>query len=64
MILKQVLKDLKSNPDWYMPLYLFPGVEISANGNVHILAIFGCDKDKSHIDELLGAVDYPWYKRR
>ena len=57
--LKKVLKDIKSkNPDWYKPLYLFPGVEISADGNVHILAIFGCDKDKSHIDELIGAVDY------
>ena len=57
--LKKVLKDIKSkNPDWYKPLYLFPGVEISADGNVHILAIFGCDKDKSHIDELIGAIDY------
>ncbi|MYH81283.1 ABC transporter [Candidatus Poribacteria bacterium] len=57
--LKKALKDIKSkNPDWYKPLYLFPGVEISADGNVHILAIFGCDKDKSHIDELIGAIDY------
>ena len=57
--LKKVLKDIKSkNPDWYKPLYLFPGVEISVDGNVHILAIFGCDKDKSHIDELIGAIDY------
>jgi len=39
-------------------LYLFPGVEISANGNVHVLAIFGCDKGRSHIDELIGAIDY------
>ena len=60
--LKKVLKDIKDikskNPDWYKPLYLFPGVEISVDGNVHILAIFGCDKDKSHIDELIGAIDY------
>lgn len=57
--LKKVLKDIKSkNPDWYKRLYLFPGIEISADGNVHILAIFGCDKDKSHIDELIGAIDY------
>ena len=57
--LKQVLKDLESNPpEWYMPLYLFPGVEIGASDGVHILAIFGEDKDESHIDRLLGAVDY------
>ena len=57
--LKKVLKDIKSkNPDWYKPLYLFPGVEIGASDGVHILAIFGEDKDESHIDRLLGAVDY------
>ena len=57
--LKQVLKDLESNPpDWYKPLYLFPGVEIGASDGVHILAIFGKDTDESHIDRLLGAVGY------
>lgn len=57
--LKRVLNELKSNPpDWYKPLYLFPGVEISAYDNVHILAIFGCDKGKSNIDSLLDAVKY------
>ncbi len=57
--LKQTLKELgESKPDWYRPLYLFPGVEISVSGNVHILAIFGIDKDRSHIDGLLGAVGY------
>ena len=57
--LKQKLAELEENkPDWYCPLYLFPGVEISVHGDVHILAIFGCDKDKSHIDQLLGAVGY------
>ena len=57
--LKKVLKDIKSkNPDWYKSLHLFPGVEIGASDGVHILAIFGEDKDESHIDRLLGAVDY------
>ena len=59
--LQQMLDELGSSqnkPDWYRPLYLFPGVEISANGGVHILAIFGLDKNKSDIDQLLGAVDY------
>lgn len=40
------------------PLTLFPGVEISADGGVHILAIFGPDKTTSDIDSLLGTVDY------
>ena len=57
--LKRKLVELKENePDWYQPLYLFPAVEISVQGGVHILAIFGCDKDESHIDQLLGAVGY------
>ena len=59
--LKQKLWELEENenkPDWYRPLYLFPGVEISTYDDVHLLAIFGCDKDESHIDRLLGAVRY------
>ena len=58
-ILQQELIKLQANqPHWYRPLYLFPGVEISANGGVHILAIFGRNKNKSGIDNLLDAVDY------
>ena len=57
--LKHTLKELQENkPQWFRPIYLFPGVEISANGNVHILAIFGCNKNKSDIDNLLDAVKY------
>ena len=57
--LKQTLKELQENkPQWFRPIYLFPGVEISANGNVHILAIFGCNRNKSDIDNLLDAVKY------
>ena len=58
-VLRQKLSVLEQErPDWYRPIYLFPGVEISANGNVHILAIFGADKTTSDIDSLLGAVGY------
>lgn len=57
--LKQALVKLEKNkPDWYRPLCVFPGVEISVNGGVHILAIFGNDKTQSDIDSLLGAVGY------
>lgn len=57
--LKQSLQELESekNPD-YRPLYLFPGVEITVQGNIHILAIFGPEKTTAHIDSLLGAVRY------
>ena len=57
--LKQALKNIKDkNPEWYHPLSLFPGVEISTYDDVHVLAIFGCDKNKDDIDQLLGAVGY------
>ena len=57
--LKQTLAELEeSKPHWYRPLYLFPGVEISAHGNVHILAIFGSDKSKDDINGLVNTVGY------
>lgn len=57
--LKQALQELafEDHPD-YRPLYLFPGVEITVQGSIHILAIFGTDKTTSDIDSLLGAVRY------
>ena len=59
-LLKTKLEELKHRqPPWYRPLYLFPGVEISASGPAHILAIFGLEKTESDIDSLLGAVGYP-----
>ncbi|EFG9869489.1 ABC transporter, partial [Escherichia coli] len=57
--LKQALKELASEShEDYRPLYLFPGVELTVQGNIHILAIFGEDKTTSDIDSLLGAVRY------
>ena len=59
-VLKQALAEIgESQPNWYRPLYLFPSVEISASGDAHMLAIFGCDNTESDIDGLLGAVGYP-----
>lgn len=40
------------------PLHLFPGVEISVSGSVHLLAIFDPTKTTADIDSLLGAVGY------
>ena len=45
-------------PEDFRPIYVFPGVEISVNGGIHLLAIFGCDKRTSDIDSLIGRVEY------
>ena len=52
------LEAIREELKWFRPLHLFPGVEISANGDVHILAILGPEKQTSDIDHLLGAVGY------
>ena len=48
-----------SQPIGYRKLYLFPGVEISASGNTHILALFDTIADTKKIQALLGAVGFP-----
>lgn len=45
-------------PAGFRPLTLFPGVEISVNGGVHVLAIFDPAATTGDIDRLLGSVDY------
>lgn len=42
----------------YRPLHLFPGVEITANGGIHVLAVLGPGKGSSHVATLLGAAGY------
>ncbi len=55
--LKAAYLELRGNPPQeFRPLHLFPGVEISVHGGIHVLAIFGPEKDTSDIDALLGAV--------
>lgn len=55
--LKAALGELRERQhDDYRPLWLFPGVEITANGNIHILAIFDPVKDSADVSALLGAV--------
>lgn len=57
--LKSALAELESEkPNGYRPIYLFPGVEISVNGGVHVLAIFNLEKTTSDIDSLLGAIGF------
>ena len=57
--LKKALSELrKEGNEFYRDIILFPGVELSVQGNIHILAIFGRDKTSSDIDSLIGAVKY------
>lgn len=57
--LKQALMALDAEqPEGYRPLRLFPGVEISVLGGIHVLAIFDSAKGTSDIDHLLGAVGF------
>ncbi|MBK1874063.1 AAA family ATPase [Marinobacter sp. 1-3A] len=46
-------------PEGFRELTLFPGVEISANSGVHILAIFDPSATTSTISSLLGATGFP-----
>ena len=42
----------------FRPLYLFPGVEITANGGIHVLAVLDPGKRASDVATLLGAAGY------
>ncbi|MEW5880428.1 MAG: TrlF family AAA-like ATPase [Pseudomonadota bacterium] len=42
----------------FRPLHLFPGVEITANGGVHVLAILDPSRTGADINQLLGAVRF------
>lgn len=44
--------------DGFRELHLFPGVELSVNGGVHVLAILDPSKTKADIDALLVRVEY------
>lgn len=46
-------------PTGYKKLFLFPGVEISASNNIHILALFDPSAGTAQIQTLLGAVRFP-----
>ncbi|MEE9383580.1 MAG: AAA family ATPase [Nannocystaceae bacterium] len=57
--LKAAYEELEASaPDGFRELVLFPGVEISVHGGIHLLAIFDPSASGSDIDGLLGAVGY------
>ena len=55
--LKEALDDLRSEPE-YRPLHLFPGVELSVNGGVHLLALFDPDRSTRDVDRLIDVAKY------
>ena len=62
--IKSALAELESEkPDGFRPLYVFPGVEISSHGGVHLLAILGRDKTTEDVDYLLHDVGFPYGER-
>ncbi len=57
--LKKALEELRrTRPDGFRELFLFPGVEISVNGGVHVLALFDCRESSDQVTALLGAVGF------
>lgn len=48
----------KEEPDGFRKLFIFPGVELTVNGGIHILAIFDPLKTTADIIALIGAVKY------
>jgi len=55
--LKSALDELREErPEGFREIYLFPGVELSVNGNIHLLGIFPSDRKTEDINRLLGRV--------
>ncbi|HHY76870.1 MAG TPA: AAA family ATPase, partial [Firmicutes bacterium] len=53
--------DAGTPPTGFRELTIFPGVEISVNGGIHVLAIFDPTANTATITSLLGAVGFPAY---
>lgn len=54
-----VMEIAEPKPEGYRKLYLFPGVEISASGNIHILALFDPSAGTAEVQSLLGTIRFP-----
>lgn len=58
-IKEKYLELLTNNPEGFRELIIFPGVEISAHENVHILAIFDPSAGNSEVEDLLVKLNIP-----
>lgn len=57
--LKEALEELRrEQPEGFRELFLFPGVEISVNGGLHVLALFDYSATSDQVSKLLGAVGF------
>jgi len=57
--LKAAYEKLRNEaPAWFREMYLFPGVEISVNGGIHLLAIFDPSRGSAEISDLLAQAEY------
>lgn len=57
--LKDAYERLRAEPpDWFREITLFPGVEITVSGGIHLLAIFDIDKKAADIRDLLARAEY------
>ena len=57
--LKTALDELeREKPDGFRPIHIFPGMEISVNAGIHLLAIFDESATSADMNVLLGLVDY------
>lgn len=54
----ELTKMKEENCEGYRELYLFPGIEITVHGGIHLLGIFDIDKSSSDIAELIGSIEY------
>jgi len=58
-VLKEAYDRLRAEkPSGFRELHIFPGVELSVNGGVHVLALFDTAATQSTIDQLIGGVEY------
>lgn len=58
-VLKNELVNMEEEQcEGYRDLYLFPGIEITVNGGIHLLAIFDLNKGSEDIAELIGSIEY------
>jgi hypothetical protein len=55
---KSALTQLRTEDEAWKAFYIFPGVEISCSGGVHLLAILDVDKTSQDIAALVGACGY------
>lgn len=54
----ELIKMEKEKIQGYRKIYLFPGVEISVSGGLHLLAIFDLDKTTDDITSIIGNLQY------